>query len=492
MASNDMNSWDEDPDELLRQRWQQTFANFEVRPRSSLSRRILNQLPTGNRRRPVLWIAGGLLLFMGGLLYKGQLGEHPKAGRSNATVDQSATPIQRLLADRVRQPATLTEQTIPPGLLKAAPRPSEVVAKQQPTAYSPTVSGVEALGVETPGMAAPRMKVLPGHRMIMGQLPAGQVQPRPWARTRLRTNAIAIHQPRSKSVRFVDTRFSAESSGSVEPVDYKSMVTLPNQLIRTTNSSSPDPQLAINQPLVNAVPIEWTRLKSLGILAIPSQLSTLPDHLPAISWGAPHSVKSAVAHPSPHWFVDVMPLSSFQWMSAPPASATYLSHVDAPAAFSPATWGYQINGGMRFQRWRAYLSVGQLRRWAYYTVNENRYRINPSSTDPNQLVRETYAVAENVALPMIGAGLSQERLLAQGRYAVELGGQVSYLTTSNQTLIGLRSGASRRLPVGRTMLLQVGITAEYGLNRLLNEQRQLAIHPFVVGLGLRIQPRLEH
>lgn len=189
------------------------------------------------------------------------------------------------------------------------------------------------------------------------------------------------------------------------------------------------------------------------------------------------------------WFVDAVPLSSFQWMHVQPTSTVYLSQVDAPAAFSPATWGYQINGGVHLRHWQAYLTLGQLRRWAYYTVNENRYRVEPSPTNPNHLVRETYTVAENVSLPMVGIGLSQERLLAQGRYALEFGGQVSYLPTSNQSLIGLRGGASRRLVMSRRMDLQIGLTAEYGLNRLLSNQRQLAIHPMVVGIGIRIQPR---
>lgn len=176
-------------------------------------------------------------------------------------------------------------------------------------------------------------------------------------------------------------------------------------------------------------------------------------------------------------------------MNTPQDSTAYLSNVNAPATFSPATWGYQLNGGIRFQRWQAYLSVGQLRRWAYYTVNENLYRVEPSPTDPRQLVRETYSVAENVALPMIGIGLSQQTILAQGRYTVDFGGQVSYLPTSGQILLGLRGGAARRLAVSRLTELQDGLSIEYGLNQLLSEHRQLAIHPLLVGLKFRLQPR---
>ncbi|GAB3643159.1 hypothetical protein GCM10027423_37960 [Spirosoma arcticum] len=176
-------------------------------------------------------------------------------------------------------------------------------------------------------------------------------------------------------------------------------------------------------------------------------------------------------------------------MNTPQASTAYLSPVSAPRAFSPTTWGYQINGGIRFRRWHAHLSLGQLRRWAYYTVNENRYRVAPSPTDPHQLVREMQSVAENVALPMIGAGLSQQTLLAQGRYTVEVRGQVSYLPTSDQALLSLRGGVGRRLMLSQRSELQVGLTAEYGLNPLLSEQQHLFIHPLMVGIGVRIQSR---
>ena len=481
-----MNSWDEDPDELLRQRWQQTFADFEVRPRSSLSRRILDQLPTRNQRRPVLWVVGGLFLFVSaGLFYKNRL-EKSSRLKHGITAGQPTVPVQPLSASRAPLPTAPAGRSVPTGQPGISLEPNEAVAKQ------PTVCSSIVRRVDPPGVVYPEVKALSEQRTPIRQLPAAQGQFRPWAGATLRANSVAAHQPRSKSVRSVGNRISTESSGPAESVEYKPMATLPDQSIHNTHDPFPNPRLTVDQPLANTVPIEWTRLKPLGILSILSQLSTLPNHLPAIRWGAAHSVKSVVAHPSPHWFVEVMPLSSFQWMSASPTSTTYLSHVDAPAAFSPATWGYQINGGIRFQRWQANLSMGQLRRWAYYTINENRYRVESSLTNPNQLVRETYAVAENVLLPMIGIGLSQERLLAQGRYTVELGGQVSYLPTGNQTLVGLRGGARRRLPVSRNTELQVGLTAEYGLNRLLNEKHQLVIHPLVIGLGLQIQPRSGH
>ncbi|MBC8155172.1 MAG: hypothetical protein H7Z72_19960 [Bacteroidetes bacterium] len=176
-------------------------------------------------------------------------------------------------------------------------------------------------------------------------------------------------------------------------------------------------------------------------------------------------------------------------MRTSPVSTAYVSRVNTPAAFSPVTWGYQINGGVYFQRWQAHLSLGQLRRWAYYTVNENRYRVEPSPADPHQLVRETQGIVENASLPIIGAGLSRVTLLAQGRYAVELGGQVSFLPTSGEQMASIRGEVARRLAVNRHVELQAGLTAEYGLTPLMSEQQQLVIHPLMIGIGLRIQPR---
>lgn len=106
------------------------------------------------------------------------------------------------------------------------------------------------------------------------------------------------------------------------------------------------------------------------------------------------------------------------------------------------------------------------------------------------MVREKHVVAENVALSMVGGGLSQYRLLGRGRYMVDLGSQVAYSPSSGQLLASLRTGAGRRLAVSREFELQAGLMAEYGLTRLTSERQELIIHPIVVGVSIRIQPRL--
>ncbi|MBD2757458.1 hypothetical protein [Spirosoma validum] len=495
MASNDMNSWDDDPDELLRRHWQQAFDDFEVQPRSSLSRRILNQLPAGRRRRPIRWLVAGLLLLMtAGLLYQVRFSERSGTKDKN-NIAQSASPHRSTSKSRVLQPTTSAERPLSPALARTNSRSDEVTASQRPTTRRPSASRIETPGVSAPLVASPQVETEAGFLAQTRKLTkrtdkiefvtTSNVALRSETRKTRRNAPTLTSLSRSKSPRTTADRSPATSSGLV-----RSERVEPDQAPREVSASQDalsDSQVATNYLSVGTSQF----LRIAGLLSLPGQLGALPAQLPVTDSVSRYRVEDNGVRPTQRWFIDAVPLSSFQWMSALPASASYLSQVHAPAAFSPATWGYQVNGGVRFGRWQAHLSMGQLRRWAYYTVNENRYRVEPNPANPYHLVREAHTVAENVALPMVGAGLSQYRLLGQGRYAIELGGQFSYLPTSRQTLLGLRGGVNRRLPLSHRLELQASVVIEYGLNRLLSEQRQLAIHPVVVGFGVRIQPRLE-
>ena len=200
-----------------------------------------------------------------------------------------------------------------------------------------------------------------------------------------------------------------------------------------------DSFLSVGQTPSSAFPTAIARLNPKGIRVLFRELRVLPGQLPAIGLASQQS-SVPVADRRRYWFVKAVPLSSFQWMSTSPISTAYVSHVTPLGAFSPATWGYQVYGGICLQRWRAYLVTGQLRRWAYYTVNQNSYRLEPSPTNPCLTVRETDTVVENRSLSVIGGGLSQVTFLAQGRYAVELGGQISFLPANGQQMVSLRGG----------------------------------------------------
>lgn len=477
MASNDMNSWDEDPDERLRRRWQQVFADFEVQARPSLSGRILNALPAGHRHRRAYRMVGLLLLVSVGLLYPFRLEERPYSARK-VTMVRRTTPNQPLPDSRIPSSEASGGRSIPPRLPVGNTWPGEAIVHRPPAVNLSTGTGeaaswvVGSVGIHTTRKPSS----------------TDQVRLRSSTGLHLRTTAVPADQSPVRLVRSGGTRLPVPLAGSGATGGSKPEWVQVWGAGRDNSSPLSSPQSSVIQSPANTLPVVWTRLKPVGILPLSSRLSTLPGQRPIIDIVPSHPVEAVVVRRRRHWFAEVVPLNSFQWMSVSPVATAYLSQVKAPAAFSPTTWGYQVNGGIRWQHWQAHLSVGQIRRWAYYTVNENRYRVEPRPDDPNQLVRETHTVVENASLPMMGVGLSQETLLDRGRFAIELGGQATYLPTDRQALIGLRGGVGRRLAMGRT-IMQVGLRAEYGLNRLLNEQQQIVIHPLMVGIGFRIQPR---
>lgn len=479
MAFNDMNSWDEDPDELLRRHWQQVFAEYKVQPRPSLSRRIIARLSAKQRRKSTRWltVTGLLLLVSAGLIYQVRVAKRASSSHVPRLTSKSTLPTRLLSASSNHPSKGRAGQRLP---LNQAVLPS---LSNRSVAEGHLNRHLLSKGEISRPEASSRRRT-PTQPLSIGQpehhLRAGVIT----LTTRLKINPFRLKRGSSLA-----TRFPTVQTNLTHTVGSESIVAPANWIGEDDPRSFSTSQSLISPSSINALPVSWTRLNFQSMLRLPSQLKALPHQLPVITRGSGPPVRVSVVQPRWRWFVDVVPLSSFQWMSVSPASSAYLSNVHAPAAFSPDTWGYQLNGGLRMGHWLAYVAMGQLRRWAYYTVNENRYWIEPTAADPHQLVRDVHTITENISLPMIGAGLSQQRLLAEGRYAVEVGGQVSYLPTSHQPFIGLRGGASRRLLLNGRTELQIGLTAEYGLNRLLSDQQQLRIHPLVLGFGLRLQPR---
>ncbi|GAB3980188.1 hypothetical protein GCM10028806_47190 [Spirosoma terrae] len=479
MASNDMNSWGEDPDELLRQRWQQTFAEFEVQSRPSVRRRIFGQLTAQNQPKSTTWLVGIVLL----LLFSFVLVYTIRRSDRSASVQSSSANVQ-LTSPTHTERATARRPTIPAkhatslDKFETVPRVNGILAEQRLMNHQPIISNTES-------------DVAKGQSKRHGT---------PTNRFRLRAKSnLPLTDFYRPGRPFVE---SAPFSGTRSPITLPPVVGISNRqgvadlvehVDKAASDSTVENHVLSSRPATSFSPLIFAQLQVRALSALPSSIRTLPNRLPVEEL----VILSAAGaeHPSRQynqWFVEAVPLSSFQWMSTSSTSTAYLTQVNAPAAFSPATWGYQINGGVRWQHWQAYLSIGQLRRWAYYTVNENRYRMESTPSNSYQMVREKHVVAENVALSMIGGGISQYRLLGQGRYMVELGSQVLYSPTSGQTLASLRGGVGRRLPLPVSQLfeLQTGLMAEYGLTRLMSEQQQLIIHPIVVGISIRVQPRL--
>ncbi|MCX6215620.1 hypothetical protein [Spirosoma sp.] len=484
MAFNDMNSWDEDPDEQLRQRWQRTFADFEVQPRSALSRRVLNQLRAGRHRRRAVWLAAGILLLLGvGLLYPLRFRERPDPMHASTILSQRAQPNGPLPTRPKQQPAVLTSPPTQPDQSATALPTRESVNDSRSAVHSPTVPDPE-----TTHRKSVQVTIVPAEKLAGWHGSTERARRRTESGGRPSITSVFVDQPYAISPHSRSTRSSVQSSDLTETVS-PALQLAPVVLPVNDNQSAFSPSPA-SQSVATPEHILWAQLNPTGLLHMRSRLSALPDYIPTLDRVARPLAKSTGAQPGWHWFVEAAPLSSFQRMSAPPVASLHLSQVETPAAFSPATWGYELNGGIRFQRWQAHLAIGQIRRWAYYTVNENQYRIEPGSANAPRLVRESYRVNENAALPMIGAGLIQTHHL--GHFDVEVGGKLSYLPSSSQMLIGLRGGVSHGLSLSQRMELQIGLRGEYSLKRLLNEQGQLAIHPLLLGIGFRLQPHFGH
>lgn len=477
MASNDTNLWDEDPDELLRKDWQQAFADFKVPSRPSLRQHILSQVTAQSRPKPMDWLAGGVLLLLIStvLFYAIRTSNRLASLQGHIAHVQPASPSdsRRVIT---RQWATPDGLATPSEQVEAATQVDRPVTSQPIPDRQSTASSVETAttnGSLGHSQQLPNRNRLRLHATLKQSLVEAYRTARPFAKSTFPSDTdILVTLPPFSNASY---REQAEALAKSTAAKTGNFTSTPHVVLSATPAS----------------PIVLARLNVLSLSTLPSSFRALPDQLPTnkLVTHPADTVNNRVRRIS-QWFVETVPLSSFQWMSASSMSTVHLTQVKAPAAFSPATWGYQINGGLRWQRWQAYLSVGQLRRWAYYTVNENRFRMDIGPANSFQPVQEKHVVVENVALPMVGGGLSQYRFLEQGRYTVELGSQVMYSLMDGQTLASLRGGAARRLPLSRRLELRAGLLVEYGLTRLMSEQHQLTIHPLVVGINIRLQPRL--
>jgi len=458
MASNDTNSWDEDPHELMRQRWRQAFADHRMPARPDLTRRIFDSLNAGRRRRRAyrtVKLLGSLLLLLGGGVSLNPLVERP--GRSTGQTNRIESA----------QPVSMTGQ--------ALPQPRAIGARAD-------------RGIGQPHLAA----TTPADRKgIQSVLPTGEVaRPGITRPTRSGGKSTPVYWEAARET-FWKRSARFDLPGKRPPVQNSPVpdayLISPNGQL--TDQSQPDILgAAVSEPMDRVV---WERLKPLSLLP---PTGTFDNHLrlpPALDATVQHLTRPVTARRSGRWFAEITQLSHFQLMTAPPNATAYLSSVGSPAAFSPTTWGVQMAGGLRWSRWQLHGSIGYLRRWAYYTVSENSYHLRSGPNNAYQLVRETYAVSENKRLPLVGLGVSQQQLLFRGRYAAELGGQISYLPTINQSLLALRGGIARQLPLVRGMELTVKLKVDYGLNQLRDEANQLTLRPLMVGIGIQVQPRLK-
>ncbi|GAB3800074.1 hypothetical protein GCM10028819_24650 [Spirosoma humi] len=189
------------------------------------------------------------------------------------------------------------------------------------------------------------------------------------------------------------------------------------------------------------------------------------------------------------WLVGVTPVSTYQWMTTVARPETYVQHVDAPAAFSAATWGYQLSGGVAWRQAVYQLSVGYIRRWAYYDLATSTFQVRSVGLNQYEVTPLKQAVVENEALFMLGASARKHWVLGgpSSPYFARLGGAFTYVPNTRQSLVWANASAGVSIPLTKAYQLQVGPSVEYGVSRLWSSQRQLIIHPYLVGATLSLQ-----
>lgn len=186
----------------------------------------------------------------------------------------------------------------------------------QPPVHPPIVSEEDTSQMstttpETPGGRAFGVAVLSERRAVTRPWPAERAQLLSRARVQvtLRPEKKVLL---SKPARLFSSLFPVRTVG-------RSIITgpvLPSAPVERSGSHSysplATPHSSVIQPLSNALPTGWALLTPHGFSLLPSRLLTLPDQLPVISTRPLHQVGIVVTRQRWYWFVDAIPLSSFQ------------------------------------------------------------------------------------------------------------------------------------------------------------------------------------
>ncbi|MEZ0487221.1 hypothetical protein [Fibrella aquatica] len=458
-----MNSSDDSTDKALKERFQRVFNDFERSPSRSLKKRIWKQLPAASsgRSRYVV-LAVFVLLLISGALYG------PK---------RMASQVQpkRLTPDQPRRFAHRLNNTDSP-----QSQPQATIHTDQ------TISDKDSNGqaISPPAGSSTRSTVQPVLRSGNPAIDMKAARPRQYARPTARF-------ARSRTVQDQVRLFPVISQAG-RPVDH-------GPIVRTEKPANPDqaiptPVYAVSE-IVGADSVfgqdALARLQPVAIrpLRVPDytirrQVVKLPQQ---------PTEATAESHRAPlRWLASVSPLSTFQFMTIVARPESYVQRVDAPATFSAPTWSYQVSGGVMWRQFAVQLMAGQLRRWAYYDLATNEYQIEATGQNEYRITRLGQSVAENSSLTLLGASLDKEYTLGLGKrpgqYAARVGGQGTYLPATGQTLLWGQAALTTAIPLRSAYSIQVGPTVQYGFSRLFSGDRQLNIHPFLVGASFTIRP----
>lgn len=466
-----MNSSDDPIDKSLRDHFQQVFDDFEVQPSASLKTRIWQRLNVpAEKRRPYGVLILGVLLLIGTGLY---IRSYHALVRSYEAKNQQATvaePVGKDQADKARKEPE-------PGSFYSHHFTNTTPASSAPIGQSTAETQVK--NKLRPDDQLDRSISVTGRKLGSTQSKsqeAGQ-------------GLVNTRRTVRSSQAFPKTL--AESSNAVSQTN---KLAAHSTVIR---SESPKMPLAtrLNLPGVSSEPlrseaVSWESLRSLALRPIGGVEPRISRNvqLPVVVTSPSEQPKSRRV--PVRWLVGVSPLSTYQLMTVVAKPDAYVQRVDAPAAFSGPTWGYQLSGGVAWRTFDFQLSFGQIRRWAYYDLATDVYQIRPIGVSKYQITSLDQPVAENVSLTMLGASINKQYRLGgvHSRYVARLGGQTSYVPASNQTLIWAKAALGLNLPFQKVYQLQVGPTVEYGFSRLWSNERQLIIHPYLIGAAITIRP----
>lgn len=460
-----MNSWEKDPDELLRRRWQKVFNEFEVQPRPALTRQILGRPVSGKqlKRRLLVSVCIGLFIAL-----------TPLAIYRDMVPQQTITrlPVQRkeqisIQGIKALQPATGLLRTSGQTIKPASDNTDRVALRRKDTGFVAEQADRLPVTVTTGKQNAGKQVRDSGLKTADGNVPfVGRKTQDTGSRVAAIRTGIKSGPARHLQTDSVAAEISL--TGAAPP-------------LHTGSDSLTTAGFALVIPVVDH-PYRMQYINARRLLTLPGIpiLTSIADSSAPVVPDAPRKQL--------RWFAEVLPQSSFQQMHVSQTVPGYLTPAGVPVAFAPATWGYQLHGGFRFGPFETYLVAGHLRSWASYTVHENRYRVEPGSATAYSAVRETYTISENRLLPLIGLGINQDKLLFKGRYQAGFGGQLLYLTASSRTLADLRAKAGRVFCKWNYSWF-TGLSVDYGLNHLMSEHKHLAIRPLLVGVVLRIQPK---
>lgn len=478
-----MNSSNDPLDKRLQQRFQQLFASEDTVVDDALKQQIWNRLPP---TAPRTHLSAGLLLLLSGILICVSIGLY----YGSASVVSMSRQVYLSVRHAAGQYPASHPQTVrtSPSRLSRSPRESVVAhpleaidhSVSKPDRQSTELSDVSlhSLVLDAPHTKRSDKAILSpkavsrrnGHKRIDLRLKESE----PVGLVHGPTMTLSAGPSRNKhKQRRVLTGSAISATGLV------SLPTLPE----VGNDS------LVNEPVINWAPLQATRHVAIGSADSPlsAQLNQRVDFLTPLTTSAKTASKQ-LTH-AVDWFFSAAPFSTYQRMTIVPKTDTYVRNVTSPNPWSSQTWGYQLSGGIRWSGWDVALSYGQLRRWAYYDRAIDAYEIKPSGPTAYQVTRQTEAVAEDVALSLVGIGIARTQEWSKHRrYYARAGAQLSYVLPTHQALGWLETSWGLTLPVGNQYRLQVGPRLAYSLSDIWSTDRQLRIHSYTAGLSLTIRP----